>query len=1544
MDVFLPDKRDDALQIGGKSDDRSRERAASRIRAFDFLLYLRFPEVLLQAPELTEWVPPRVMDGDSPYVEMKTGHNQSAETYSTVVPLSWIDHNKPATLEQLTKFFSAAVSKTERGLTSEDARALASVIIFELVENVFTHAGGSRLALVSAWSRRTGQNIHAEDYLDEEREFLSDVQTTSSSIVEIIVGDAGEGVVKTLESDFRSNFVSQKNTNRKINFTFHEVINWAFNRWSSCKKNIDIEKRGVRGLYRVARIVSRYRGLISVQSHLLFQTRNYRGYGKPAITNQAHPYAYTRGTLLRLRLPVSHLAISRTILKPVQPWSEAVSFIHKDSELISMGSIEENGIDDNHKKIFFERIKTREENHGVIYITFHGDKYYKHGIEAALTFLAKNSAPYAVAVFGLPAHGEQLNAAIDSVNETISCLRGRDHNGYEQVDPLLVFSYTGAAIWVGVTSLQKAAYETIMQTPGISLHELIDQLNKNDSYTETELSELLRLLHEHNAIARANVAQAIGEKTQSIEQLVIAMNFEELLSLVANEISAPLLNDGISLSGVTRRAFLTPSLKKVNKWIELPRFLETNHLAINGYTSMASLALKIRCSREFGDGVHALLSDTSATSRLCKYFGSFLGLDQEHIIDAEAQPLDGIASPIQGKEKRAIVYADLIASSETAKRTIVYALRQGYEVVAIACVLDTRIRLGEPLMVWGIPIPVIAIANHTTEKADDAKYDLIKSPIGEDESLQEEIPTRPSDIHHLITSSKIVSLGHSIRPNGRHLTFTIKPQVFLEDAMVLKKLCEATAGWLSDVDSDISRPVEVWTPVEREKADIWGALVGDAFRPAAGNRKFSVARFQKLDSYETTHFKRLEQGTSEGKHVIVFDWGAITGASITQLMRRAVEGGAFSVLGIVILSQMEAEDEAFLSKVTQMKAVVPGEQPDLLTPGLPKENMAVVKIKWLETFTMGHYSAVHCPICSRLREFEEEHPRTDYLQQFCSAEIKKLKPRRMRDLPEPSAVDIFGDATYLDAVQVSSLRQQLHSSYFSTISRLWISKEIFRIGKEIALATRTDAALISACTLVMFLASEPNWLKRAPLHFRPIRQSLADICKTIAITQDVPDDIRSTSIQVLRMVSKERYSREFKKILGACVEKNVSLLQPLLYGAHTILKRGYHEHEGLLTPLNTELNNSLLILDQETNQEELWPAKSTLESLIHECDFFLRRINKRLISEQAAYANLQNLLGDGFTQHSPPVKHFDLLKTDNVRRKLEVLVQHGSNESLTQAEFDEVVAPWLRDCKEYWSYCLTFMELDLMPNLRLIQKTIDPNSKQDSRQRDSTWKLIKLISRYDESGYPENEITTSVEVLNGCRSTTDFTNPVVCDAWRKFNDWLDWYGEMFFRPKGISGIAGRISAVPTTLRKGFEKGKHEAFMVTGEDQGMWVTLHQPDLSEMEIEVYCPGYLLEDLFCEIFRNMHSHILPDALSVGYVVKVFYMTEDIVSVEITNNNTAKFDKNIAELSHVLARLKELFVMFGGALSFGEPLAFSELDDATFCIKVDLHKWKGH
>lgn len=431
------------------------------------------------------------------------------------------------------------------------------------------------------------------------------------------------------------------------------------------------------------------------------------------------------------------------------------------------------------------------------------------------------------------------------------------------------------------------------------------------------------------------------------------------------------------------------------------------------------------------------------------------------------------------------------------------------------------------------------------------------------------------------------------------------------------------------------------------------------------------------------------------------------------------------------------------------------------------------------------------------------------------------------------------------------------------------------------------------------------------------------------------------------MVSKMRYTEEFEAIVKGCVEKNVNLLQPLLYGVNTILERGYHEHIGLLMPLKKALEKGYLILDSQPNQEELWPAKSTLDRLEHVCEFFLQRIKKRSNSEQSAYMSLHKLLGKGLTQHAPQIKSMDLLKSSSVRKTLNQLVSQSSADSSNPQEAFDSVATWLRNCKEYWNVCLEFLEHNLIPHLQLIQKTINLHTVPTAvtpKQNDDTWRLINLISRYDESGYPSNEITDSVDALSGCRSIADFTKPTISEAWRVFNDEIDWYEMMFFKPNSGSDLARRIANIPASLKKGFVKGCSEAEQIVGKSPCVWSAFIELNLSEMEVEVYCPTYVLDSLFTEAFRNMSTYISSGDREVQYTVDVCNTDENFVSVTITNNNTAKFEPSQAKQGHILKNLKEDILKFGGTLEFGEPLTGCQLPEPTYYIKFVLIKWKGH
>lgn len=183
-------------------------------------------------------------------------------------------------------------------ISAADGRTLAHVFLKELVENTIDHSG-RRYALVAAWSRRNNVSLKETEILDCERNFAN--WCKGYPLLEVIVGDSGDGIPSTLRSEYRQ---QKPRCPKELSSSSENdrVLSWSFDKWSSrVPRN---EKRGTRGLYRVERIVRKYDGLITLRSELSYVGVDAHFDSTDYIFEPKRRLARSPGTVVHVRLPV----------------------------------------------------------------------------------------------------------------------------------------------------------------------------------------------------------------------------------------------------------------------------------------------------------------------------------------------------------------------------------------------------------------------------------------------------------------------------------------------------------------------------------------------------------------------------------------------------------------------------------------------------------------------------------------------------------------------------------------------------------------------------------------------------------------------------------------------------------------------------------------------------------------------------------------------------------------------------------------------------------------------------------------------------------------------------------------------------------------------------------------------------------------------------------------------------------------------------------------------------------------------------------------
>ena len=1558
VEVLFPSKNDETNNLEIADYDTARfasARTVQRIQSFEFLIYLRFVEAIQFRPKTGSWICPIVLS-DGVRLEAGSLLETGTQTYSTkLAPLTWIDHEIGSTHRTFANFLSKVVSGGGDGLTPADASAFAGVIVHELVENVFKHSGGTRLALVSAWSRPKNHPINPGDFNDLEAPFLADASLNGISVIEIFVGDIGIGLIEKL-SDSYTKKIEKPKEQKATKVKAEKVVEWAFERWSS-SDSVDVTKRGVRGLYRVGRLASRYRGLINIQTHRVSSYRNFYSASTPSFFNVKSNRHYIPGTILRVRLFSVPKKLTNSFIKAIPTLLDT----HESKvgvEIVSIGNLTVDGLAPEDRQAVINAV-TSEESKKLNYlaILFSEVTFDKHRIEAALAFLSSVAAPNFLVVLGLPGSTEELRSSAHSV-ESVLHESNLDRGALLTVkDPILLISQSGEFVWIGVSSEQAAIYT--LAKKGMINPEGEFSENLSEAFAPDVLQEALRRAREHPYVLRGHVGfltpTEIFEKkpNDNFELTSVISRISASIAIPINnltaEIKAVQKNNFKSIvtaySGLRVGPFLTPSLDTVAVWIDLSRYLSKGNLEFSSNSVIMALAMKIRQSDINCSMIDAIFSDAGATLSYRDQFAESIGVGK--VVDSDTQLAgDDVLAPFADKRPRVLVFSNLIASSETAKRTIVSAIRQGYEVSAVVAVLDTRNRPDLPIKVWGIDIEVHSLANTPTQLQGNFDVKTLMSPAWELEILNVTPPASETNFNEILASSKAFSRGHVVRPNGRHLTYVIDSTVLLSHIKIKDNLIKRIEAWSSvlSIEKTISPVFDfvVWTPVENRDETRWLELVRSLFSITKETRNFEVLPIRKSDigKIQNASSSISEYLTARDKHVIIFDWGLVTGGTMTRLVRYAVRAKCRSVLSLSVLSQLPEDEAEFLASVSELTMNLETDRTDLFTEPTFSLNSVPVRFDWIETGFFGHFEGVNCPLCLQRTRIIASRPRTSFLQAYRRDEIEALNGISLSTAISKIA-ETRSRSGVIDPHYVDFYRKLFTKSFSSTRARLELKNALQNIRKTSHFLDSQQQII----ALVSILADEPGWLKQPPLHFRELRQIIADLCIEFILKPTNTLQSRYEAVKVLRNVSKQRYIASLRDLFLAVISIN-SLVQVLFFGVFSILQKGYHEQKELLQPLAESLEQCLIKLDSVSNREEIWATRIAVADLHAECEFLLVRIGSRDISPAAAYSGLLHRLGNGFFPHSSPVEKMSWLIAAAPRK----LIDRLANVGLTEARFSEsergVVGEWLRQCDERWQVCIAFLERRLIPRLQKILTTFDVREKIDGPD-ESDIRLVKAIAEhYEGSGYPQPlDLTKAIRTLSNCRDPIDFRGAELKSAWAVVKSELDWYAKAFFRPSGATTLYKIMSNVPADLldcyKAGFDSADFDTETSFQQFSGATEKLKG-------VFVFCLRSVLIDLFGEIFRNMVKHQQPvlggeKNSSIKYGIS-FMRLETSCKVLIFNDSLRpSLPQNPLNENrvHGLTLYREDIEKFGGQLIWGETYDIDKCR-GRFTVSIELQLWK--
>jgi hypothetical protein len=907
--------------------------------------------------------------------------------YKLVFPLKWTSSISAPERHDLTDFLTRVLAEHERGLETLDASALTNVLVHELVENVATHAATVSSALIAAWATPSSYQATLDDFLQEERPYLQWLSSQARPLVQVFVGDSGVGITEKLLAHYRAARLkglqpTRDDADDRVNTMF-----WAFDRWSSSKNSGML--RGTRGLYRVNRIVTKYQGLITVRAedHLVGLDHGGAAYDAP-VFDDSRPLARTPGTIFTLRIPAYRESIQPRLSVAQQPNIEAV--------VIDLGELVSGGIAPQSLealRILFAGASAPPTCVVGLVGTALADK---SSIERCLRQAADLRHPGAFVLAGLSGGQSFLETITNSVNEELK----EEHRHSESAatehfqvwDPVLVLMPGNLPAWVGATETTRTVLnELVLRGGRLTAGELRMLLPD-----EQARAEVLRTFRNDPHLIR------LGD--DGVIQLLptLAALSSRVQSFVAGKLGEHFEHNG---GGVFHDGpYRTPSLATLEKWVDVGSIFRST---LSPNVCMFALAILIQkeCSTYSHDvGSAIILTDAWSYAPNVEALRNHLHLRRKEVLSQEhtgsVPPRLHMFEPFTP----VLIYCDILASGETARQCLRQVLRDGAVPVVVACLFDFR-RDCLPIKMWGIEVPVVALSHIPLTIAEPqevpANVNPITRQIEEVISLtnEEDRPISQSELASIVEVNNALHISHIGRPLGRHFTFYIDASRLIDHPVISAAFDSVISEWIGhgfDYSAQTAaEQIEIWYPEPEPKPSAPARRFAESIQRSRAD-VHSVHVFRREEAYGEWHFSEGPESTAQRPNILIVDWGALTGTTVTQMIRLAAGAGAKRVLACICLSQLPLAEETFLTLLRSLSVQRWEEKRGQLLLPMPSNTLegsvdakaagVEVSVRFLSRYPITSYSPDQCPLCQQLLGRDQMAYPTDLLEAFARSE------------------------------------------------------------------------------------------------------------------------------------------------------------------------------------------------------------------------------------------------------------------------------------------------------------------------------------------------------------------------------------------------------------------------------------------------------------------------------------------------------------------------------------------------------------------------------
>lgn len=1500
----------------------ARRSVERRSAALGFMEYMQFTAVL-RATHLSEVASNlRILRNYDPGLAIRRGEvsngveeddvelagikfeSQAEPWYQFCFPLQWFSGTPTEDLEKMARFLANVVGQPERGLESIDAKSIANVILYELVENVQIHAGKGRLALVTAWARPQEFAPNAKDYLKVERSYIDWVGQTKVPVVDVLIGDSGKGIARALSQGFQE---ARKRKARLPNEATSEEANillWAFDRWSSSRDSSNL--RGTRGLYRVDRVVKKYQGIITARSGEHLAGWDHGGLAYDVAIVHPGKLSPLPGTLVRLRLPAFREAQPSWRGRSILP--EDVRFLH-----LKLDSLGRNGIGDDHMQRVRRALEVGQADRpSCVVLSLDAPLGHPKGVEEVIRQAVEIRHPATLVLSGMPGGWETVEVAVNSVNAE-HANRSRNKESYDREhfviwDPVLVVGEGGQYAWAGVSGSLELVLSSLINSPSgyLSLEEL--RLNLSVlGLKESEQAAMWRDLRNDSSLVEFRSDNQVGIRI-TVQGLLRRIG--QFLSEHISQGKAGVLSGGL---------FRTPSLLVVDKWLNVDVILESSCGVDLAMLALSNSAKQQSWWARLGDNSF-LVADESVGMQRLKQLSAHLGSQRFRVEVMPAETGAPIAHGVSLVTRGAsvLIYCDIILSAETVRRCLSLVMRDEARPQAILCAFDARPSASDDMVgVWGVEVPVVSLVKLQMLSAESPGIPInAMNPVTRE---REREGLRPKLLHRIdhdslkevLLKTDALHFNHVGRPIGRHFTFYLDASKLLEAPIFSEAFRGVVDEWIAELQPDVPlvKELELWhsTPEPKPPAPARSFAEWIQTQPIQGKIKYRRT-VRRESAYGRWTFVGAPDVQVSSSSVLIVDWGALTGTSIMQMIRLAAESGAESILACIFVSQLSAEDESFFQSLDKIKVQAKrrSEAGQMGLPGLTlnedsRPRPVKVRVRFLCSLPFGVYDRLECPVCQQLARLSHEIYPSMLLSSFSRLQKEqRLRARTREEILNAGPRDFDGkELASSSVIWMVEFRQRLAEALVSTNGRLGVLRELRQMQEEAA-SIGEDGGRV--CDFIHFLAVESQWLRRAPLNFHALREHVANIALLVARSGNIGEATRRNAIVVVRSASKYMFAREFASLFEDLVSFRM-LAQQLLYDVFTYLSRPYHQTMRVLMPLRDGLQK----LKDRIDIKAITVAgdiSETIENLLVRVDAEYARAQVQSMPTSEAWSKLRREFGPLYrVEHNTVVKNADLLLPGPDAEVIESRLKEfeiSRSGKLQLVVGDEDPTPYLRSLESHWASTRRFLEVTVLPLLRSLKPIL---ATEDGRQwlgPSTTSRLLEMLEMMDSRKYLlESEFSRLVTEV-----AKDPDSFLTSRRWDRIKSECTWLWEGIFRPgtneEPRSNLIEFLRSAPVRLgdaiRLGFEGVRSDTPRVR--------VINADEVVGSRVMVFCSADLVRDAVEEILLNCQKHQDDSAHSIEVRVGIEEDGE-IVRVAFRNNRTIESSSPGIGLSQLERRL---------------------------------------